>query len=460
MSDASKVRKLGRGLAGLMGTPVAVPLPPQVDQPAAEPKKSDKSDITVQKTTYISAASMPAPGVATAGVSGGGAKAQGKEPSSVLAEPRTPSPASRAKEGADAAPVAVAKSAAAPQSAPAPVAAPTPYVVVRVDEVVANRFQPRREFEPEALAMLAASIKRDGVMQPLVVRKASRDQGIEGSRRVGETGGTPVPPKAKWELVAGERRWRAAQAAGLTHVPAVVVDIPDVTAAMWAVVENVQRVDLGPLEKSHAYARLAKEFGLTQSEISDQVGEDRTLVSHYIRLGELEPSVTALIQAGKITFGHGKVLNSPLVKPGATREKLAARAARETLSVRQLEQLVQRGAGESEEKAESVAWTPQLLPGADDGPFAKVEKIMLESRDDEARWKAEDAAAAAAKRKAESFENRANVRDLEEQIGKHLGTKVKIKTAGNGKRGVVAIEFFSLDHFDGLVQKMGIKRQS
>lgn len=417
MSDPSKTRKLGRGLAGLMGTPVAVPLPPQTDAAVAAPNKSIQQNATEQKPAYVSPPSSVSPAARTlssAGVSGGGGGA------------------------APIAPAASRPAAPATQSAAAP--APTPYVVVRVDEVVPNRFQPRRDFEPAALGALAASIKRDGVMQPLVVRKVGASA----------TGGTPVPSKAKWELVAGERRWRAAQAAGLTHVPAVVVDIPDITAAMWAVVENVQRVDLGTMEKSHAYARLSKEFGLTQSEISEQVGEDRTLVSHYIRIGELEPAVIELIQAGKITFGHSKVLNSPLVKPGEVRVALAQRAANEALSVRQLELLIQRGGGRSIEEARTVTWTPSSVALAD----AHAD-LQVAVKDAQKRLGIDPDAA-----KAKAFEARANVRDLEEQIGKHLGTKVKIKTAGNGKRGTLSIEFFNLDHFDGLLSKIGVKHQS
>lgn len=406
MEQAGKARKLGKGLSGLIGVPVAVPLPPQGGDHKTTDKTPNNINITAQNAytapTKAAAVSAPAARPAVDAAQGGG----------VVLE-----------RGAG--------------------SAAMPYVVVRVSEVVANRFQPRQDFEPVALAALAASIKRDGVMQPLVVRKSKPDA---------KSGGTGAG--AKWELIAGERRWRAAQLAGLTDVPAVVVDVPDVTAAMWAVVENVQRVDLGPLEKSHAYARLSKDFGLTQAEISEQVGEDRTLVSHYIRLGELEESVIGLIRAGKLTFGHGKVLNSPMVKPGVVREKLAARAARETLSVRQLEQLVQRGAGESEADVDKIAWTPRLIEGYEDASFEQYEKLDQKGREYDARVEAQQKAEA----RAAQFEARANVRDLEEQIGKHLGTKVKIKTSGGGKRGVLAIEFFSLDHFDGLVAKMGVKR--
>lgn len=419
MDQSNKVRKLGKGLAGLMGMPVAVPLPPQTGAGSNEDKKSSNTNTTVQIPSYKSAAGSSTP-VKTAS-----------------------------------APSAAGDSGGVIASAPVPVAAAaaaTPYIVLPTNAVTVNRFQPRQEFDEPALAALAASIKRDGMMQPLVVRKVKSGGTVKGA----PVGG-PVPPGgAQWELVAGERRWRAAMLAGLSRVPAVVVEIDDVTAALWAVVENVQRVDLGALEKSAAYARLSKEFGLTQQQIAEQVGEDRTLVSHYIRLGELEPAVIELIRTGRLTFGHAKTLNSPLVKPGEVRVRLAQRASRETLSVRQLEQLVQRGAGEKLEHVETIAWTPQLLKGHEDAPFGAFEKIEMEGRADESRWSAEEAAA----KKAKAFESRANVRDLEEQIGKQLGTKVKIKTSGAGKRGVISLEYYSLDHFDGLVAKMGVKRQS
>lgn len=550
MADTGKTRKLGKGLAGLIGVPVAVPVPAQVDPPGGEDNTEYKKNINQQTPTYelaglsarpggaaaggrldgartgvggvggagvvvgtgghaVSAADVPGPGASASpsgarlGVSAGGAGSGGGAVRASLAAPLTP------PGGAGAGPARAVGAAAGGASEESGSAA-MPYVVVRVEEVVANRFQPRQEFERAGLELLAASIKRDGVMQPLVVRRV-KPTVIDGRTGVGGTagggagaavglrgplpngggsvlgdaarrGGTPLPHEgagARWELVAGERRLRAAQMAGLTHVPAVVVDVPDLTAAMWAVVENVQRVDLGPLEKSHAYARLAKEFGLTQAEIAEQVGEDRTLVSHYIRVSELEPAVKEMVRARQLTFGHAKALNSPLVQPGDARVQLAEKVVREALSVRQLELLVQAGAGKSLEAVMSTQWSvngpvrgrPTVggeripLPGDDDYVGAGIipgKRGGGESGGAGGDGAARSAAAAEharAVQRAAEFEERAGVRDLEERIGKHLGTKVRIRTSGGGKRGVVSIEFFSLDHFEGLMAKLGVGKE-
>lgn len=462
MADVSKTRKLGKGLAGLMGVPIAVPVPPQTDSPAGKDNTNNNSKTIEQIPTYqtVEGKFQGRQAEAGGGAVGGGASAA--SPSSGLA--------GRSREGGSSA--SGVPSASLPGARPlakpgeggeAPAeAGAMPYVVVRIDEVIANRFQPRQDFEGASLSALAESIKRDGVMQPLVVRRAKREMAASQTAKApsaGAAGGTPAPHVAKWELVAGERRLRAAQMAGLTRVPAVVVDVPDITAAMWAVVENVQRVDLGPLEKARAYARLAGEFNLTQAQIAEQVGEDRTLVSHYIRLNELEPKVHDFIRAGMLTFGHAKVLSSPLVAPGETREALADRVVLQAMSVRQLELMVQAGAGKSLGALMMMEWTPQG-PAVIGGGGAQMAKSQMAKgpNEEEAERSSAEVEHERALRRAAAFEAKADVRDLEERIGKHLGTKVRIKTSGGGKRGVIAVEFFSLDHFEGLLGKMGVKK--
>ncbi|MFT3687161.1 MAG: ParB/RepB/Spo0J family partition protein [Phycisphaerales bacterium] len=477
MADTNKVRKLGKGLAGLIGAPAAVPVPPQVDVPVVEDKSTPKSNTTEQITNYVSSQAAPATAAARVAVGGAGAEqvvpptsqglgrppagsgghqAAAAVPSSVAAKPAGKEVNSFAS-GVPSASLPDTRSPAEPGEGGV-----MPYVVVRIDEVIANRFQPRQEFEREGLQLLSASIKRDGVMQPLVVRKVKSEVGSRKAE-VGGVGGaseTASAKVAKWELIAGERRLRAAQMAGLTHVPAIVVDVPDITAAMWAVVENVQRVDLGPVEKSVAYARLAKEFGLTQTQIAEQVGEDRTLVSHYIRLGELEPNVLRMVCAGMLSFGHAKVLNSPLVQPGAMREALANRAVYEAMSVRQLELMVQDGAGKSYEAAMTSEWTRNgpAIGGVGESEKRKAKNENEEAKDDSPAVSSAEVEHDRAVKRAAAFEAKAGVRDLEERIGKHLGTKVKIRTSGGGKRGVIGVEFFSLDHFEGLLAKMGVKK--
>jgi ParB family chromosome partitioning protein len=193
-----------------------------------------------------------------------------------------------------------------------------------ISDIVQGRYQPRREFDQDSLEELAASIRAQGVMQPVVVRPRTH-------------GG--------YELVAGERRWRAAQLAGLTRIPAVVRDVTDEQASAMALIENIQREDLNPLEEAHALDRLRSEFNLTQQQVADAVGKSRVAVTNLLRLLNLAPAVRELLGAGAIEMGHARALLSldPLEQ-----ERLAREVAAKQLSVRQTEALVRRrqeGAG-------------------------------------------------------------------------------------------------------------------
>jgi len=187
-----------------------------------------------------------------------------------------------------------------------------------ISDIVQGRYQPRREFDQESLEELAASIRAQGVMQPVVVRPRTH-------------GG--------YELVAGERRWRAAQIAGLTKIPAVVRDVTDEQASAMALIENIQREDLNPLEEAHALDRLRGEFNLTQQQVADAVGKSRVAVTNLLRLLNLAPAVRELLAAGAIEMGHARALLSldPLEQ-----ERLAREVATKQLSVRQTEGLVRR----------------------------------------------------------------------------------------------------------------------
>jgi ParB family chromosome partitioning protein len=213
----------------------------------------------------------------------------------------------------------------------------------------------------------------------------------------------------KYELIAGERRWRAAQLAGLQAIPVIIKRLSDEEAAEWGLVENIQREDLNAMDRAVALKGLMQRFGLTQEAIAQKVGLDRSSVANLIRLCDLEPSLTALIAAGKLTAGHGKAL---LAMPaGEARVNAGTLAANFGWSVRRLEQAGQDAANALEE--------------------AKTES-------------------------PEQRQRNAVLRDLERQLGQHLGTKVSILTDPNGKRGRMIVEFYGLDHFDGLLTKLGM----
>ena len=189
---------------------------------------------------------------------------------------------------------------------------------IPVERIRRGPHQPRRDFDPEALERLAASIRAQGVVQPVVVRPAG-----DGA----------------YELIAGERRWRAAQMAGLAEIPAVVREVDDRTAAALALVENIQRQDLNPIEEARGLARLIEEFGLTHQEAAEAVGRSRAAVTNLLRLLELEAEVRAMVERGELEMGHARAL---LALPPARQREAAARVVARGLSVRETERLVRR----------------------------------------------------------------------------------------------------------------------
>lgn len=180
-------------------------------------------------------------------------------------------------------------------------------------------YQPRREISNDSLAELAESIKRHGIMQPIVVR------------RLGEQAAVP------YEIIAGERRWRAAKLAGLSHIPALVRDIPDELAIALALIENIQREDLNPMEQAFALQRFHDEFGMSHQEIADTVGKARATVSNLLRLISLHDDVKTLLDHGDIDMGHARALLSLNAKDQVAAAKVVVEKA---LSVRQTEQLI------------------------------------------------------------------------------------------------------------------------
>jgi ParB family transcriptional regulator, chromosome partitioning protein len=198
------------------------------------------------------------------------------------------------------------------------------YRSVDVALIAPNPFQPRREFTSEQLSELENSIRENGLLQPLVVRPAQ----------------AATPAGAEWELVAGERRWRAVRRLGWTEVPVLVREMDDRTMLVLAIVENVQRAELSPLEEADGYRRLIEEFGYTQKEVAESVGRERSTVANLLRLLQLPVSVQRLISEGALSMGHARAILG--LSDERRMGELARRAAEQGLSVRAVEEHVRR----------------------------------------------------------------------------------------------------------------------
>jgi len=190
---------------------------------------------------------------------------------------------------------------------------------IGIDLIDPSPYQPRTKFREEALEELSRSIRTSGIVQPLVARK------------VGE----------RYQLIAGERRWRAAQRAGLSRVPIVLRDVSEETALEMTLVENLQREDLNPMEQAHAFQRLIDEFGLTQEHVAERTGKDRATVANSIRLLRLEEPIQEMVEDARITAGHARALLAITDSP--ERVALARKIARTGMTVRQVERLVAHG---------------------------------------------------------------------------------------------------------------------
>jgi len=253
---------------------------------------------------------------------------------------------------------------------------------LRLDRIQPGKFQPRQAMDPERLAELAASIKAQGVIQPIVVRPAG------GSR---------------FEIIAGERRWRAAQLAGLAEIPALVRDVPDQAVVAMALIENIQREELTPLEEAQALHRLIAEFKYTHQQTADALGRSRASVSNLLRLLDLAPAIKELLEQHQLEMGHARAL---LTLDPALALKLAKQAAEHGWSVRELEAAARRA---------------QTLPGGKTGKAAP-------KRD-------------------------ANIESLERELAEKLATKVSIQHARGG-RGKLVITYHSLDELDGILERI------
>jgi ParB family transcriptional regulator, chromosome partitioning protein len=263
------------------------------------------------------------------------------------------------------------------------------YRQLPVVRIAPNPFQPRVQFTDDQLMELAESIRENGLLQPLVVRPATASS----------------PEGAEWELVAGERRWRAVRRLGWTEVPAVIREMDDRTMLVVAIVENVQRQSLSPLEEADGYRRLIDEFGLTQKEVAERVGKERSTVANLLRLLQLPATVQRyLTEVDSFTMGHARAI----LGAGDERRmaELARRTVEEGLSVRSIEELVRRGRGSK-------------APGADKGRPAAT--------------------------------GDAHVRQVEAELQRHFGTAVRIHV-GKGQGGRVELPFYNAEDFERLTE--------
>lgn len=220
--------------------------------------------------------------------------------------------------------------------------------LVEVARITPNPQQPRRDFDQQALDELAASIREHGVVQPILVR----------------------PTGDRFQLVAGERRWRAAQLAGLQEIPAVVRELSEQQAMEIALIENLQREDLNPVEEAEAYERLLREFQLKQEDLAERLGKSRSQITNTLRLLQLEPQLRQEVRNGRLSMGHAKVLLG--VESSPKRLQLAERVLAQGLSVRAVEELANTGSS-------SVGKPRKSAPPAQDPNLVEIETLLAEA---------------------------------------------------------------------------------
>ena len=248
-----------------------------------------------------------------------------------------------------------------------------------VEHIQAGKYQPRRHWDETALDELAASIRAQGLIQPVVVREIGKN---------------------RYELIAGERRWRAAQRAGLAQLPALVKQVSESAAPAMALIENIQRQDLSPLEEAQALARLLKDFKLTHQQVADAVGRSRAAVSNLLRLLELPAAVSKLLDDGQLQMGHARALLT--LEPEMAR-RLAREAVAKGWSVRQLEQAARKPQGTTKRKSKT---------GKD-----------------------------------------ADIAALERELSETLATEVSLQH-GRGGRGKLVIRYHSADQLEGVLERL------
>jgi len=256
---------------------------------------------------------------------------------------------------------------------------------ISIDAVSPNPYQTRTVWNEKDLADLAESIKANGVIQPIVVRRS----------------------RTGYELIAGERRFRAAKLTGLVKIPALVREATDEQLFEWALIENIHRAQLNPLERARAYQLYISTFSLTQVEAAERLGEDRSVIANYLRILDLPAEIKQMITNEQLTMGHARAILA--LPTDEMRRKLANRAMAGRLSVREVERLVRR----------YLTTTGQTIKASRTKP--------------------------------------AHILDLEDKLSKQLGTRVNIETRKNGQKGKIVIEFNSLDEFDTITERLGLK---
>ena len=280
---------------------------------------------------------------------------------------------------------------AATATAPAQVEQPQPGDVLRtlpVAQLQPGKYQPRKDMDPDKLEELSASIRAQGVIQPIVVRELAPGQ---------------------YEIVAGERRWRASQLAGLSEVPVVLRELDDRTVIAMALIENIQREDLNPLEEAQALQRLIDEFSLTHAEAAAAVGRSRAAVSNLLRLLDLPPAIRALVEARRLEMGHARAL---LTLSPELASKLAYEAAENGWSVREVEHRAQQFAA------------------------GKV-----------------PATGSAVRKPGATRAQQPDIATLETELSESLGTRVAI-AHGKGGKGKLVIHYTDLDTLDGVLERL------
>lgn len=251
---------------------------------------------------------------------------------------------------------------------------------IEIERIVPGQAQPRTDFNEESLKELAQSIKEKGIIQPIVVS------------RVGD---------GSFRIIAGERRWRAAKIAGLDKIPAVVKDVSPAEAVEIALIENIQREDLDPVETALAFDRLLREFNITQEELSKRVGKDRATISNYLRILRLTDEVKQYLKDGTLTMGHAKAILS--VEDPQIQIEIANMVIKKSLSVRQTEELVKKFLNKVDKQKPSIKIIPEIA-------------------------------------------------ELEDKLTSELGYRVKI--LHKGKKGKLEIFYNSLDELEGILQKI------
>lgn len=255
--------------------------------------------------------------------------------------------------------------------------------LVPISEIDADPNQPRREFTQEELEELSTSIRNLGILQPIIVS----------------------PLNGRYRVIAGERRWRAAKLAGLQEIPVIIRDVNEQEALKLALVENIQRQQLNPLEEALGYQRLIEEFSLTQEQVAETIGKSRATIANILRLLKLSPEIQEFLKSTRISMGHAKAILS--VREPAAQANLAKKIIEEGLSVRQVEEIVSRSV---------------ILDGGT-AKRGKNDKPVLKT----------------------------DFPEVNERLRKHLGTRVSIHHTPKG-RGTIKIDYFSPDELDRIIE--------